>query len=386
MTARWLSLTLFAVVFAPGLLRAQTRFSPARIVYETATNKDKMYEDIEILRRILDRKLHSHYVRHQFQSTGNINLNTGLAPQGGMDYLQTQYLLALPNNVWTYNNLAQGNPAWANNWYQVPVAWQEVVTTTLEGVYLKGQGVIYTATLSSLQPSAKTESAKKPISEWESVRQRVRNEKEEPKKAEANKPPSVSDVLLRVLAENGHHFSQLGENESLTIVLSVHEANPSSTTTKSTGSSAKSESKSAASGSESPSVSSKVSDLELLGDLHMKQEHYGMARDAFREALELKPDRIRAAKLARKLAQAYLLLSEIEKARGALDQAIALTKESTDAKAKPSPAAKPASALPVKMIISAPKKLLEEAKDGKLPFEEFRRRASVETLRFGDRR
>jgi hypothetical protein len=33
-----------------------------------------------------------------------------------------------------------------------------------------------------------------------------------------------------------------------------------------------------------------------------------------------------------------------------------------------------------------PKKLLDETKEGKIPFEEFRRRARVETLRFDERR
>jgi hypothetical protein len=61
-----------------------------------------------------------------------------------------------------------------------------------------------------------------------------------------------------------------------------------------------------------------------------------------------------------------------------------LTKKGTEA--KPAPAAKPVAALPIKLIISAPKKLLDEAGKGKMTFEEFRRRASVETLRFADRR
>ena len=54
----------------------------------------------------------------------------------------------------------------------------------------------------------------------------------------------------------------------------------------------------------------------------MKQEHYGQARDAFRKAMELKSTVECAAALARKLAQAYLLLNNIKEARGALDQAL----------------------------------------------------------------
>src|SRR5262249_9187603 len=93
---------------------------------------------------------------------------------------------------------------------------------TLEGIYLKGQGVVYTVTLSSLQLTAKVETAK-PVSEWESVRREFRKEKETPKKSDAGKVAGLREVLLKVLAENGHHFSRLGENESLTIVVTVHE-------------------------------------------------------------------------------------------------------------------------------------------------------------------
>src|SRR5262249_45649518 len=89
------------------------------------------------------------------------------------------------------------------------------------------------------------------------------------------------------------------------------------------------------------------------------------------------------AALHRKLAQAYLMQEKIEKARSHLDQAIALLKEAEDAKSKPAPAVKPETApLPVKMIISVPKKLLDQAGEGKMTFEEFCRQASVETLRF----
>src|SRR5689334_21165305 len=65
MISRWFPFTLFAFVFAPGLLHAQQSFpnAPQQSVERTfvvdvsAGQSEKMYEDIEILRRILDRKL-----------------------------------------------------------------------------------------------------------------------------------------------------------------------------------------------------------------------------------------------------------------------------------------------------------------------------------------
>jgi tetratricopeptide (TPR) repeat protein len=403
MISRGLPLTLFLVVLAPGLLHAQQQLSVKRAMLlvdlDAQPKNDKMYEDIEILRRILDRKLHSHYVRGLSQSTSKINLNaaTWYTPQG-LGYIgQSPYIWAhndasgailwqSASEPWIYHSaLAQPSNASANL-FHAPATWEEVASPTLEGVYLKGQGVVFTATLSSLQPTAKTETAK-PVSEWESVRRQVRNEKEEQKKADANKPQDLSDVLLKVLAENGHHFAQLAENESLTIILTVHEQNPAA---KSAGPPNKTESKPPTSSSSSDSRA-KIADLELLGDLHQKQGKFAEAIAAYQKAVDHKGMEPKvSASLYRKLAQCYLIVEKMEDARSALDNAARIMKnaqEAAAAKNKPASVSKPATpTLPVKVIISAPKKLLDEAKDGKLPFEEFCRRTSVETLRFENRR
>lgn len=414
MIARGMAFAVLVAAFAPGVLHAQQNpvsdpfyqqlqyqqlFGINSPLSQAAVNRDKLYEDIEILRRILDRKLHSHYVRHHHQSTGKINLNNvWYTPQGVAYNLQNPYLSVQANNAgpmmqqqlasgWLYSQpLIQGNPAWANLFYQPPVAWEEVVTPTLEGVYLKGQGVIYTATLSSLQPTAKAETVRKPVSEWESVRRQLRNEKEEAQKPDANKPLPLSVVLLKVLAENGHHFSQLGENESLTIVLTVHEPSPPTPARKpgESGSTKKSSTAQASGGGSD--LQEKVRDLVLLGDLHMKQGHYAEAIAAYQKAVELKPGPKEPAILYRKLAQCYLNLGEDEKGRALLDQAISLRKKAGDEKEKPASPSQATASLPLKLIISAPKKLLDEMKVGRISFEEFRHKASIEALRFNERR
>ncbi|MGH7174226.1 MAG: tetratricopeptide repeat protein [Gemmataceae bacterium] len=237
----------------------------------------------------------------------------------------------------------------------------------------------------------------KPVSEWESVRRQLRNEKEEPKKPEASKPPTLSDVLLKVLAENGHHFSRLGEKESLTIVLTVHEQGRSKAIRKPTEIPAKTS-------SPGPTGitphSSKMRNLEMLGDLCMKQGRYNEAMDAFAKVLKLHRDsftkaglsslddagRKREASVRLKLAQSLLLTGDDKQARTMLDQIITLLKNADDKK-QTAPATKPAAAeLPVKLIISAPKKLLDQVKEGKITFEEFRAKTHVETLRFDDHR
>jgi tetratricopeptide (TPR) repeat protein len=373
MNLRCFLLTLFAVVFAPGLLRAQSP-SPSvemKFVVQNVSLTEKMYEDIEIMRRILDRKLHGLYPSHIYQTFGMVGMQgggDGLGGIGGMRGMQSGM------------GMAGG---------MMPVT---VPLRSLEGVYLKGQGVVYTATLKSLQRPAKAEadSAKDLLmaigqrdSEWDSIRRQVRNEKEKPKKPEESKPPSLSDVLLKVLAENGHHFSQLGENESLTIVLTVHEESPSSPAAKSGTGSTKAKSKSTPSGSDAD-TEREVRNLWMLGHLHMKQEKYNEAILAFQRYLELATRPQQAAPVHRRLAECYLMQGKDTEAQAELERAVALTKKETEAREKP--AANPAAALPVKLIISAPKKLLDQVKAGKISFEDFRRQASVEMLRFGDRR
>lgn len=388
MISRGFPLALFVIVFVPGLLRAQANENP--ILYRSSvadsTNNDKMYEDIEILRRILDRQLHDLYPSHTYTTFGMVGMQGGqMGMQGGQMGMHggMMGMRGGMGDMQSGMGIAGG---------MMPVT---MPIPSLEGVYLRGQGVLYTATLASLQRPVKTAKAEtaKPVSEWESVRRQLRHEKEEPKKPEASKPLTLSDGLLKVLSENGHHFSQLGENESLTIVLTVHEANPPSSPQKSAGGGgsgggmAKTGSKSANDGGSD--LRGKIGDLELLGDLHQKQGHYEEAITAFQKAVELKPSPKEAAGLYRKLAQCYLALEKNEEARSVLNQyteflihaQLVRNARNTSAAAKPS-----APALPIKLIISAPKKLLGELKAGRISFDDFRHQAHIETLRFDERR
>jgi tetratricopeptide (TPR) repeat protein len=363
-----------------------------------------MYEDIEILRRILDRKLTSLYpsvpskaVRADAFGSGTLSFPATADAFGSGTLSFPPVDAATGTMYYTVENpkLIEGQKSSYQELYGIYNRYPASIPfRSLEGIYLKGQGVIYTATLASLQPPAKAEAdgpARWKVdvvqldSEWDSIRRQVRNEKEKPKKPEESKPPSLSDVLLKVLAENGHHFSQLGENESLTIVVTVHETSPSSPAAKSGTGSTKAESNPAPAGSDAD-TGREARNLEMLGELHLKQAKYQEAIMVFQRWLERTESPKQKAELRRKLAQCYLGLGEDEKARAELERAIALTKKATEAREKPAPDAKPPAALPVKLIISAPKKLLDQAKEGKISFEDFRRQASVETLRFGDRR
>jgi tetratricopeptide (TPR) repeat protein len=374
MIRRLLPLVLFVVILAPSLLRADPPTPPADPIYY-----GKMYEDVEIFRRILDSKLHPLYpmVTAYGVSSGMMGMGGGMmGMQGGMAGIGGGMgMMGMQGGMMGMSG----------------VAWSQQALASLEGVYLKGQGVIYTATLSSLQLPAKTGKSEtaKPVSEWESVRRQLHNEKEPPKKTEASKPPELSEVLLKVLAENGHHFSQLSENESLTVVTTVHDSSPSAPKSGEGSAKAKPQSPPAEEKDASAFSNSKARDLELLGDLHLKQGQNDEALKAFQKALELKQlDPKLSAALYRKLAQCYLELDRIGEARSALDRAAEVLKnmqEAASAQHKPA-AAKSAAALPVKLIISAPKKLLDQVKEGKISFEEFRRQATVEMLKFDAKR
>jgi hypothetical protein len=219
MIARLSLVVLSVIVFSPPLLYAQSEpqnpaaTSPLAADLNTVVaGRDamKMYEDIEIFRRILDRKLNSFYPRITLQSAGGIQ-----GMQGGMMGMQGGMMGMQPMQGMQPMIGMQPQPAWIYN-YNPTLVHQET-SRTLEGVYLEGQGIVYTATLASLQSRGKAEAPlPPPVDEWETIRRQLRNEKEAPKTPEASKPPELSDVLLKMLAEHGHRFSQLRDNESLT--------------------------------------------------------------------------------------------------------------------------------------------------------------------------
>src|SRR5437762_12251076 len=61
--------------------------------------------------------------------------------------------------------------------------------------------------------------------DWDRVRKEVRGDApDKPKSKGKLKPVDVADVVLRVMAENGRHFSKLGGNEKMTIIVNFHPA------------------------------------------------------------------------------------------------------------------------------------------------------------------
>jgi tetratricopeptide (TPR) repeat protein len=360
MKACFLLLALASALFAPSLLRAQ----PSKPLFGSAQtastsenrgpNADKMYEDIEIFRRILDRKLNAYYPLIAFEGIGG-----GMGGmQGGMMGMQNNMMSGIQDG-WMV--------AQPQRWFTSRDA-----AHSLEGVYLEGQGIIYTATLGSLQPRGKAETTPPPpVDEWESIRRQIRREKDEPPKTEASKPLELSEVLLKLLADHGRHFSQLKENESLIIILTVRDDGTTERVKKLTKK------------TEPSAAARQAQELETVGDLHFKQGQYDAAISAFHKALELDPESKREAALHRRMAQCYLAQEQYEKGKAELDKAVALLKKGKEDKEK---SAAPSVALPEKVIITVPKRLLDFATTNKLSLEEFRNKASVRKFTFGERR
>src|SRR5262249_55546416 len=226
-------------------------------------------------------------------------------------------------------------------------------------------------------------------------RKELRNEKPEPETKEPpRKEPSLVEIILKVLADNGQHFQQLGEGESITVIVTFRGSEPAP------AQSLDDNSKDAAaallgqavqalgeeqkSGNEpAPASPTSAHDYELLGDLHLKQGKYEEAVKAYQQALKLEPQSKQATVYYRKLAQAYLGLGKDSEARQAIEKGMETGKHGS---AEPDKAPKHGEAagspLPAKLIISVSKQLLDQAGSGKISMEDFAKGATVEYLTF----
>jgi hypothetical protein len=302
-----------------------------------------------------------------------------------------------------------------------------------EGVRLPGRGVVFTATLPMppKDPLAAAEKpADKPLTAWEQERRALRGETDKPVKAES-RAPSLSETILRLLAENGKHFTELGPDEEVTVAvvfrpgkllggeqcILCHQASPHAMwkywyNTDPQGTDSKADP--GRSGGERPAKSVLVdpekpaeSVVDLfrnglaLGDLNLKQ---GKPREAVKiyrelidkcgdtlEALEKLPaesSRAERVHVVRVGMEAYAKLAQAQVALGENDAVLKMLKEweafshkfvqlAASPKTQPEPKTPP-SPLPTRLTISAPKKLLDQVGAGKISFDEFRKTATIE--------
>jgi hypothetical protein len=394
------------------------QFVPADPVKHQAA----MYEDIEIMRRLLDDKLQTPIVAAQGPALSN-----PFDPLGSMSGMSSP---VGSGGMGSPMGSTGGMPSMMGRGMgPSPVAFDFGTTKpvgvhpgSFEGVYLQGQGVLFTATMPPPAPSEveTTKPASKPLSDWERTRKQLRGEKIEPTDQErAKKKPTLTENVLKILAENGQHFGHLADQESLTVVITFRPlagreprtsllqnfelenkdgtkqlglfgygvAQISGQGSQSSSQSRPAQRPSQAQGGQgAPGGStgpSSARDYELLGDLHLKQKVLAEAIQAYQKAAEVEPDPQHAAALYLKIAGLLYMSGEQHEAqaRQAMDRASAFLKRQDKSDTR---AANPGAPLisPPKLIISASRDLLNRAGTGKISFDEFKKAATVQTLTF----
>lgn len=361
-------------------------------------------EDVEVLRRILNRELAEAYGFQQVVGDGRWPRDSD-PNRTLLEYSAFEQRVNL-NPFWEVRSHAGGHHT----------------LTGAEGVYLKGHGVVFSVTLPAPTQDPVKESARPPArarTRWEQVRGELRGEKAEPDaKDRAAERPSLAEAVLRVLAENGHNFAQLAADEKITVAVTFR-GDPNCTVCHDTGWSRSSRTSGPRSGSAPSTVGTSgagtgttnwTKDAEqaykaqvveaqsalLLGDLQAKQNNhkaaaaeYQKAINTFHKAQESRKETapgggrdaatlLLAVEMYTKLAKAHDGAGQIEQAMRALGVVEDYVREMKQAGGAQEPKKAAGVRLPGKLIVSAPKKLLDQAGTGKISFEEFRKAASVE--------
>lgn len=382
---------------------------PPLFAQESKEDSRQMYEDVATMKILLKKAIEQSY------DVGNAHgLGVTLSRQNSV--LNSQW----PGT--TSKGTFPGSSSLVHPKHGLP-------TLTLEGYALEAYGVVYSVSLPQplTDPLHVTHPPKeKPLTEWEQARQILRGEKK-PTLKDVAKPvrPSLSEALLKVLAENGQHFSQLKPTDKVTIAITfsqhgcaqchqVQSSMDKPLRSPSDPFSLKPRS------DQQPTFRNPVSQPAqlalpkpdhwqykaeeqsqmLLGDLHFKQKKYSEAIRAYQKALQserskLTPSRTSSKKqteirahvamveILNRMAQAHLQLGQHEEARAALGNAakvqqaliLALNKEKgagEDVQMK----------LPQQLIITASKQMLDDVGKGKIPFEEFRKKVTLKSIAF----
>jgi hypothetical protein len=354
--------------------------APRRVAEPAATAAAAgIYEEVEVLRRLLNRGLESAY---------------GLPPAHGVVQRTRQGVFYAP--------VANYHPA-------------EYHVGGAEGVYVKGCGVVYSATLPpparppvpQAMPAVPT-----PPSAWEQARAELRGEKPRRPEETADRQTSLGEAVLRLLAENGRHFRHLPEGEQITVALTFRRATDCAqchagiregTVSQPAPRDAVHASLVAA-GYATPAGNQPAWDPNTLsqgvsvGDLHLRQRRYDEAEKAYTgalhdisQALNREKERqgamelktlLASVEVANKLAQLYTAKGDNTRGLKFLEVArrSAQWAEERAGQGKAGPAA--GVPLPSRLVVSAPKKILDQVGAGKMSFEEFRKAAAVEYLTF----
>jgi hypothetical protein len=221
-----------------------------------------MQVQVEILRRLLDEKAeqlqspalwHGQYGSAAAAMLGQVYGSLAYSPDGKMLYADSR------DGTQAYDAVT-GQVVWSSK------RPRSAAARAFEGVYLEGYGAVYTATLPALpvvhdphsgrevflneqncatchsSPFDAAQSAPKPAakapSRWEQIRKELTGEPaDEPQKESPPKPGgksktpagmspedaarSLADSLLKVLAENGQHCTELADDERIALAITL---------------------------------------------------------------------------------------------------------------------------------------------------------------------
>jgi hypothetical protein len=403
-----------------GALLTPAQSAPLRLPADATTaDRPTVDEQIEVMRALLVRKLRgaaAGTTLHDATATAGYldTFNTFITGNTAYQPTTTYQPQTAPDGTAFYQPITTYSPRSAT-WN--PAGWPGWDGQAVEGVYLPGYGALFSVTLPTLaqdpRPSAGPKPAPAEVTEWERVRRALHGEATPEPTPAAPKEPPLGDVLLRLLAENGRHLTALRDDERLAVVVTFRGHRPSARPTFTTQANANTTATNPLGATTintlTPFGSGTVAttaghgqtarDHELLGDLHLKQGQNQQALEAFSKALTAldaewkKMDlssgedqavaqmQQRLAELYTKQAQAQLAAGRSDEARQLLDKAKAAKEQAGKTAAeKPPVTAKPGGgpALPARLTVSAPKRLLDQVGTGKISFEEFRKEAKVE--------
>ncbi len=377
----------------------------------TVVDAKAVWEDVEIFRRILDRAV--------TPWTDRSNAGENWAALIDPDGLRLHLADFVKHGT---AGFAQPNLETLAYW----TALRGARHAPVEGNYLSGYGVVFTATLpwDGRNPVAQSPTSEpKPPSEWDRVRKELRGEKVEPAPSKGHAGASLADIVLKVLADNGRHFSQLGENERVAVAITLR---PDGADDRDSvwldfgqpgpkGENLKALARDPVTGTLYAPVPSRFADVDVdkrpedenatrtqaanmvhLGDQRVKQERLREAAAPYQAAItgyaELIEKRRKAAATPRelmddlsaltvarsKLASVLFALKRDQEARQLLAQ-VARDYEFINGKAAPAPPQPAAKKTQTgKLIVSAPKRLLDQVGTGKLSPEEFRKQVALD--------
>lgn len=366
-----------------------------------------LYEDIEIMRQLLDRRLRDfgrpdgQRAGYETQQLSQVTHNG--QPNSALDATAQTFLGAVnrygnQSNDATYSDMM--------NRYYTPSSRS---AAPVEGVYLERAGAVFTVTLPAPagdpRPSSPKAATAPAADEWEKTRKQLRGEKSDATSTPPAHPPTIGDVILRTLADNGKHFRRLDNDDRLTVVVTFHrhrtqpsamnDYQPASAFVQNVAPSSKANNRAAlADWMVGGTAASPTRDLELLGDLHLKQQQYDQALESLQRAIaaiekevQVHPDVAasrRLSELLTKQAQALLATGKADEARAALEKSRRINIDLTGTPNAPKPVQPEAAKLPAKLIISARKDLLDAVGSGKIDYEAFRQQVTAEYLTLGE--